>query len=559
MDDGLNREVLSFSDDLRRYISLLMQWAWLLALVTVLAAATAYLVSKRMTPVYQASTTIMINEAPSTKATDYTSILTSERLARTYTEMITKAPVLQAAIDRLELSGMEAGDLAKAVRVELVRDTQLIVVRVENTDAQLAADIANTIFTVFNEQIKELQSSRFAASKDNLEVQLKRIDEQIQQTTKDLERAKNNPAATAERDRLETALAQYRQTYASLLQSYEQVRVSEAASSSNVVQIEPAIAPERPIRPRTFTNTALAGLVGLMLAIGAVFLIEALDDTIHGPEDITRTLKLPVLGLVVRHDTEDGKLITVEQPRSPVSESFRSLRTNLQFASVDKPLRTLLVTSPSPSDGKSTIAANIGVVMAQSGRRVVLVDADMRRPRVHKLLKIPNRKGMSSLFVSSKVELDGSLQKTMSENFLAIPAGDVPPNPAELLGSERMFDILMEIGKKADLIVIDSPPVIAVTDSAVLAHRVDGVLLVIKPGATKMEAARQAVEQLQRAGANILGVVLNEVDFGRSRYSYYHYKGYYYSYHYYYDESGKRVKLRSKKKQTEEDQTVSVN
>jgi non-specific protein-tyrosine kinase len=559
MDDGLDREVLSFSDDLRRYISLLMQWAWLLALVTVLAAATAYLVSKRMTPVYQASTTIMINEAPSTKATDYTSILTSERLARTYTEMITKVPVLQAAIDRLELSGMEAGDLAKAVRVELVRDTQLIVVRVENTDAQLAADLANTIFTVFNEQIKELQSSRFAASKDNLEVQLKRIDEQIQQTTKDLERAKNNPAATAERDRLETALAQYRQTYASLLQSYEQVRVSEAASSSNVVQIEPATAPERPIRPRTFTNTALAGLVGLMLAIGAVFLIEALDDTIHGPEDITRTLKLPVLGLVVRHDTEDGKLITVEQPRSPVSESFRSLRTNLQFASVDKPLRTLLVTSPSPSDGKSTIAANIGVVMAQSGRRVVLVDADMRRPRVHKLLKIPNRKGMSSLFVSSKVELDGSLQKTMSENFLAIPAGDVPPNPAELLGSERMFDILMEIGKKADLIVIDSPPVIAVTDSAVLAHRVDGVLLVIKPGATKMEAARQAVEQLQRAGANILGVVLNEVDFGRSRYSYYHYKGYYYSYHYYYDESGKRVKLRSKKKQTEEDQTVTVH
>jgi non-specific protein-tyrosine kinase len=553
MENEFTNEEISLADDLRRYIGILIQWAWLLAAVTILSAVTAFIVSKRMTPVYQASTTLLINEAPSTKSTDYTSILTSERLAQTYTQMIVKTPVLQAALDRLNIQGMSVDDLAKLVKVEVVRDTQLIVIKVENTNPQLAADLANTLYTVFNEQIQALQSSRFAASKQNLEAQLARIDDQIQQTSKDLEKLKASNGSAAEQDRLETALAQYRQTYASLLQSYEQVRVSESASTSNVVQIEPAIPPEKPIRPRTLTNTALAGVIGLMVAVGVVFVIEAMDDTIHGTDDVTQHLHLPILGVIFRHESGNGNLITIEQPRSPIAEAFRSLRTNLQFASVDTPLRTLLVTSPSPSDGKTTVVANLGIVLAQSGRKVVLVDADMRRPMVHEKLKLKNRNGLSSLFVADKIDLNGSLQKTVAENFMALPVGEIPPNPAELLGSEKMYDILEEIGKLADIILVDSPPVIAVTDSVILAHRVDGVLLVIKPGITKMEAARQAVEQLQRAGANILGIVLNDVDMSRSRYGYYHYKGYYYSYQYYMDEeSGKRVKKRIKKQKTDE-------
>ena len=549
MDNGFNEEEeTSIADDLRRYIALVLQWAWLIATMTILAALTAYVISKRTTPVYQASTTLLINEAPGTKSTDYNSILTSERLAQTYTQMITKAPVLQTVIDQLKLTDLTAEDLEKLVTAELVQNTQLIIIKVENTNPQLAADLANTIYQVFNNQVQDLQSSRFAATKQNLEAQLARMDDQIQQTSAELEKVKTEQGSSGEQDRLETTLAQYRQTYASLLQSYEQVRVSESSTTSNVVQIEPAVPPENPIRPRTLINTALAGLVGLFLGVGIAFIIDALDDTIHGSDDIAQYLHLPILGVIAHHDIEKGKLITVEKPRSPISEAFRTLRTNLQFASVDKPLRTLLVTSPSPSDGKTTVAANLSVVLAQGGHTVALIDADMRRPMVHETMKLPNRDGFSSLFVNHRTELNGSLQTTPTSNLLVLTSGEIPPNPAELMGSDKFYEILGEIGKKAEMMVIDSPPVVAVTDSAILANRLDGVLLVVKPGQTKRDAARQAVEQLQRAGANILGVVLNEVNFSHARYNYYHYKGYYYSYHYYEDENGNQIKKRAKHK-----------
>jgi len=363
-----------FSDELRHYIGLVWRWVWLLILATILAGVSAYFVSKRMTPIYQASTTLLINEAPSTKTTDYSSILTSERLAQTYSEMLTKKPVLESVINNLSLS-IEVKDLQKMVTVEMVRDTQLINIVVEDTNPVRASNIANELTKVFAELTSSLQASRYASSKENLEIQLTRIDEQIQAASDELASIPNVSANKSDRERLETMLTQYRQTYASLLQSYEQVRVAEAGSYSNVVPVEPATAPSNPIRPRVLMNTVLAMIVGLMLAVGTIFLIEALDDTIRGPDDITRTLKLPVLGLVLRHETQDGKLVTIEQPRAPVAESFRSLRTNLQYASVDFPIRTLLVTSPSPSDGKTTIASNLGVVLAQSGRKVVLIDA----------------------------------------------------------------------------------------------------------------------------------------------------------------------------------------
>jgi succinoglycan biosynthesis transport protein ExoP len=271
-----------------------------------------------------------------------------------------------------------------------------------------------------------------------------------------------------------------------------------------------------------------------------------LDDTLRGPDDVARALNLPVLGMIAQHDAEDGHPVAAFEPRSPVAEAFRSLRTNIQYASVDRPVHTLLVTSPSPAEGKSTVAANLSVVLAQSGREVALIDADLRKPRVHKVMGVSNRFGMSALFVRSQRDLDGSLQKTLTPHLSVLTSGALPPNPSELLGSEKMFDILGQVAEQADIIIIDSPPVMAVTDSTVLAPRVDGVLLVLKPGVTKLAAARTAVEQLRRVGANLLGVVLNEIDVGNSRYSYYN-RGYYHAYQEYYGDSAPRKGLRRKK------------
>jgi succinoglycan biosynthesis transport protein ExoP len=324
------------------------------------------------------------------------------------------------------------------------------------------------------------------------------------------------------------------------------VRVTEAQATSNVVQVEPATPPEEPVRPRTLLNTTLAGILGLMLAVGVVFLVEALDDSLH-PDQVTSQLGLPVLGVIASHDSDDGHPVVVSRPRSPVAEAFRSLRTNIQFASVDRELRTLLITSPSPSEGKSTVVANLAAALAQSGRKVAVVEADLRRPVVHKKLGLANREGLSAMFVQPQVILNGSLQETGIENLQALTAGSVPPNPAELLGSAKMNQILDEISGLVDTIVLDSPPVLVVTDSTVLAPQVDGVLLVVKPGVTKLAAARRAVEQLRRGGARLLGVVLNEVELSRSRYGYYRNSGYY-AYHEYYEDNDSQQGRKKKAK-----------
>ncbi len=530
-------ETSSFADDLRRYFGLVRQWAWLLVLVTLLAAGIMFVISRRSTPIYQATTTVLINQAPADKTTDYSSLVTSERLAQTYSQLMTKQPVLHGVIERLSLSESET-ELKQLIQVQPVRDTTLIEVRVENPLPQLAADIANALVSEFSEQNQSLQASRYTSSKDSLATQMTQIDQQIQEATQTLANLSSSVDAEVERNRLETILAQYRQTYAYLLQSYEQIRLAEAQSTSNVIQAEPATRPERPVRPRTLANTLLGGAVGLLLALGGIFLIEAMDDTLQSPEQVTRELGLPILGLIAHHATGDEKPMTQLEPRSAVSEAFRSLRTNIQFASVDQPLHTLLITSPSPAEGKSTVAANLAVVLAQSGKRVALVDADLRRPRIHKILDLPNHSGVSDLFVQAELSLDGALRQGQTEGLLVITAGETPPNPAELLGSERMIQILQAIAEQVDVIVLDTPPVLAVTDSAVLAPRVDGVLLVLKPNVTQMAAARQTVEQLRRVGARVLGVVLNQVDLKKSRYQYY-YKGYYYASRDYYGRDGR--------------------
>lgn len=511
--------------DLRQYIALFLQWWWLIALATLLAGAVAFLVSRQMAPVYQASTTVLINEAPSiSKTTDYTSIMTSERLAKTYSEMMVKRPVLESVIARLGLP-MTFEDLKGAITVSPVRDTQLVSIQVESTNPNLAAAIANAVVVVFSDQIQDTQTSRFAASKESLQTQIADMEARIAETRGLLTQAKDS----AEIDRLETRLSQYEAIYSNLTLSYEQVRLAEAQTLSNVVQVEQAVVPTSPVRPKTMQNTLLAAVVGAMLAVGGIFAYDALDDTVKNPEEVTKSLRLPILGVISHYEEADDEevLITRAEPRSPVSESFRALRTNVQYASVDHPLRTLLVTSPAPGDGKTTIATNLAVVLAQSGRRVAVLDADLHRPRVHSVFRAETQPGLSALFVQPEIHLNGSLQPTVQDGLRVVAAGMIPPNPSELLGSNKMREIMAAVLEQSDMVILDTPPVLSVNDSVVLAPTVDGVLLVIRPGETKMTALKQAVEQLRYVGANLIGIVLNKANTKKGRYGYY-YKHYYY-------------------------------
>jgi non-specific protein-tyrosine kinase len=218
---------------------------------------------------------------------------------------------------------------------------------------------------------------------------------------------------------------------------------------------------------------------------------------------------------------------------------------------VDHPLRTLLVTSASPDDGKSTIASNLAVTMSHNDKRVAIIDADLRRPSQHKIMKIKNREGLSSLFTQTELNLNGNLQSTAISNVSLLTSGSIPPNPAELLGSEKMVQILGQVRDQVDIVIIDSPPLLAVTDASILASRADGVLLVIKPQVSTLHSVKQAIEQLKRAGANTLGVVMNDVPIKRSGYKYAYYRGYYYSYYqYYYSDRSSSTKFSSDQSKT---------
>ncbi len=201
-------------------------------------------------------------------------------------------------------------------------------------------------------------------------------------------------------------------------------------------------------------------------------------------------------------------LITLTDPRSPAAEAYRTLRTNLTFAGLDKPIETLVVTSAAPGEGKSTTLANLAVTMAQGEHRTILVDADLRRPSLHEIFEVPNSRGLTTMFVEQGALEDPPLVGTGVENLLLLPSGPLPPNPADLLGSRRMEEVIGVLRERADLVLFDAPPVIAVTDAAVLGTKVDGVLLVVRAGHTRREHAQRAKELLERVHVRVIGAVL---------------------------------------------------
>ncbi len=213
-------------------------------------------------------------------------------------------------------------------------------------------------------------------------------------------------------------------------------------------------------------------------------------------------------------------LVTVTNPRLPVAEAYRTLRTNLEFASLERPLRTLLVTSPGPEEDKSVVLANLAVVIAQAGKRVILVDGDLRRPRQHELFGLSNTVGLSTVLRG-----EASVALPLADGGVAglsvLPSGPLPPNPAELLASRRMSELIATLSDQADMVLFDAPPVVAVTDAAILAGQVDGVLLVIHARQTKREHAQRAKDLLEKVHARLLGAVLNNVEFDASLQPYY--------------------------------------
>lgn len=601
--------------ELKGLITFLRRWLWLLTFSGLLGGGGAYVISFYQTPLYEASTKVMIIKANENSIISDLTILNDQELAETYIALLTTKPVLEAASEQLRFTVQ-----ADQISAQQLPKTQLVEVIVEDNNPHQAAFIANTLVEALISQNELLQKNRFAASEESLQAQIAQIEAQIaslqshttqgdvgnlvtqqeqenvlqeyifalqdkiasleleisalsftpntgeketlhtdeqiallQEKRKQLAQlqvaldfAKQNyfvllPLSNQQeiisggtgQSQQESDLALYRQIYTTLLTNYETIRLARLQSVPDVVQVEPASPPVVPIHPRPLLNTFFGSFAGLLIMAGFTFLKEYLDDTLKTPSDITNVLNLPVIGYIAsftKMKNEESLPFIVKHPRSTITEAFRRIRTNLEFANVDKPLKTILITSVGVGEGKTTVAANLAAVMAQGSKKVVLMDCDLHRPRIHRIFGVSNATGLSDFF-RGQSDFSQSVCIGKEETLTVITSGYLPPNPAELLGSERMAQFLVQQKETADVIIIDSPPFL-VSDAMVLAARVDGVIIVIQPGHTHAEAAEDMVEQLLRAGAPIIGVVLNRLPTrGMAYYGNYHhyYSSYYYS------------------------------
>jgi capsular exopolysaccharide synthesis family protein len=320
-------------------------------------------------------------------------------------------------------------------------------------------------------------------------------------------------------------------TYQDLLKRKKDLEIIAASQANNARVMDPAEPIRSPISPNSRKDLLTAILAGLTLALALAFGIEYLDDSVKTPEDITKRLRLPLLGLVPKIKGNRVPVLAETVPHD-FGEAFRSLRTSLVFTSGGESTRLIAVTSSQPLEGKTTTAANLAFALALGGSRVLLVDADMRRPGLHKTIGLQNELGLSHL-LTGQSRVREVVQRTAEPNLFAITAGRTPPNPSELLSSERMNQLLANLAQGPfDWVVIDTPPVLAVTDAVIVAQKVAGVVFVIGSEMTRRVHAERALETLQSGRARSIGAVINRVDIDRNKYYYSRYYGYQYKNYY---------------------------
>lgn len=331
---------------------------------------------------------------------------------------------------------------------------------------------------------------------------------------------------------LEREAAGERDVYQSLLQQEKELRVIRNSRANNIQLMDTAETPKGPYVPNRRRDLLMSIVLGLALAVGLAFGIEYLDDTIKTPDDVTRRLQLPLLGLVPAVRGERSPVLAREVPHD-FGEAFRSLRTSLVFTSRSDGPRLVGVTSTQPLEGKTTTACNLAMVLAYGGARVLLIDADMRRPGLHRTLGMQNSTGLSHV-LTGQARVRDVVRRTHDPNLLVITAGRTPPNPSELLASERMQQMLANLAAGPfDWVIVDTPPVLAVTDAVILAPHLSGIAFVVGAEMTRRAHAERAMETLQVGGRQrIIGVVLNRVDFDRNKYYYSRYYGYQYKSYY---------------------------
>lgn len=507
--------------ELKEYIKPLLKWWWMLISAALIAAVSTFLVTWRQPPVYQSQTTLVVGSSfyqPNPSSVDF---YQSQNLAAWYADLARRQPVRQATMEALGLTWLP-GYSARALP-----NSQLIEIVVTDTIPERAQIVASELSNQLIRQSPAFQGED-QEEEDFVQGQLRTLEADITLTKDEIAKkqeelgglfsARQIADAQAEIRGLETKLSSLQSTYATLLGN------SNRGATNTISILEPSNLPRTPVGTNKAMMIMLSAAIGLGLASGAAYLLEYLDDTIKTSAEVKKLLKLPVIGTIpeIEDGNNDSTYLT-KNPRSAAAEAFRTLRTNLEFAAVDNPLKVILVSSAAVGDGKTSLSSGLATIMAQGGKTVVLVDADLRRPSIHRYLGLSNKNGLSDVFRNS-IELHEALQTWNLEKVMVIPGGETPPNPAELLGSKKMDTILESLRNVADIVIVDAPPFL-VTDAALLASKVDGVLMVVRSGHSRKNEVLYSLEQLERAGARVIGVALNGITRSTeavySRYRYY--------------------------------------
>jgi capsular exopolysaccharide synthesis family protein len=498
------------------------------------------------TPTFQASVKILIDlESPNVLTTSGNVSLQNpdyyayKEYFQTQKEVLASRTILQRVFDEFAISktpdySKESEPLEKfmrTVKVEPVRDTRLVILSVSNKDPGLAAKIANRIAEIYvkqnlyyttKEELTNLLKNEYlkleAQLSDNAKIykekhpKMIRLRQEMNDMRSKLENLKNSTISyDAETEKLQDK-------YSHALTGFK---------ANNVRILDPAEAPKKPIKPKKKINFALGFFLGIMGGIALVFFVEYLDDSLQGIIDLKKLVKWPFLGSIPdikRWGKNNRCIIASEKRTDPVTEAYRSVRSSLVYSTPkDSPLKTFVVTSPGPQEGKTTTLCNLGIVFAQSGKQVLLVDADMRKPRLFKVFDRKLNAGFSNFLTGEKM-LDDVIQKTDIANLFLVTSGPVHPDASELLSSEKMKEFLTQAKEKFDYVIFDSPPVPVVTDAIIISNLVEGVAIVVQKGVTSRRTLRQVSQLLSDAKINVLGAILNKspVSAAYGRYSYYY-------------------------------------
>lgn len=515
--------------ELREYLAPIRKWWWLIALTTVIAGLSSYLATRQQVPVYRSTTTIMVGNAIDDPNPTSAQFSTGRQLASTYVDIAGRSSVRNAAAEALGLDF-----LWQDIIVRQLNETNLIDIIVTDTDPYRAQAVAN-------ELVRQLVLRSPAGQEDEDQVF---VDELLQNYADQITETRNQLALKqeelgqavgareiadiqAEIEQMETALRNLSTDYANL-------RNSTVQGATNTIRIiEPATLPRNSINPDNSATILMASGIGFVLAAAAAYVLEYLDDSIRTPEVLARLTQLPILtGITNIKMAGEGELVTVTHPRSPISEAFRVLRTAVQFTALEQSNQVLLVTSASGGDGKSTVSSNLAVVLAQAGHQVLLVDTDLRRPALHAIFSLPNKRGLTSMLLEYRGDeeesvlsslLENTVQETQVDGLQVLACGPIPPNPSELLGSNKMRELLDVLTARFDYVVLDSPPTLSVTDAVVLSARSHGVIMVARAGKTRKDSVRQATERLRDVNARLIGCVLNLMDNKDGLYGVYYY------------------------------------